>query len=158
MCIYVYIHAWTCIHCYMDVSKSPRGPYLFIFLDPDPKRLAFHIERFSGVVLLLVTSDDVFRMQLLPQVQRGRSRNLWWTFSWNHGMEWWNAGFPMFSMKNWSSLCTLVITQEPFCNVMWILNFAERSPNYLETQTRDIFVGQGASAWLTHISSVITLR
>lgn len=30
-------------------------------------RLAFHIERFSGVVLLLVTSDDVFRMQLLPQ-------------------------------------------------------------------------------------------
>jgi hypothetical protein len=61
----------------MDESKSSRGPYLFFFLDPDPKRLAFHIERFSGVVLLLVTSDDVFRMQLLPQVQWGRSRNLW---------------------------------------------------------------------------------
>ncbi|CAL1132542.1 unnamed protein product [Cladocopium goreaui] len=36
-------------------------------LDSAFQQLAFHIERFSGVVLLLVTSDDVFRMQLLPQ-------------------------------------------------------------------------------------------
>ena len=36
-------------------------------LDTTFQQLAFHIERFSGVVLLLVTSDDVFRLQLLPQ-------------------------------------------------------------------------------------------
>ncbi|CAE7387875.1 cdc48 [Symbiodinium sp. CCMP2456] len=36
-------------------------------LDTTFQQLAFHIERFSGVVLLLVTSEDVFRLQLLPQ-------------------------------------------------------------------------------------------
>ncbi|CAK9070872.1 Probable flavin-containing monooxygenase 1, partial [Durusdinium trenchii] len=38
-----------------------------IGLDSAFQQLAFHISRFAGVVLLLVTSEDLFRMQLLPQ-------------------------------------------------------------------------------------------
>lgn len=35
-------------------------------LDSTFQQLAFHMERFNGVVLLLVTSEDAFRLQLLP--------------------------------------------------------------------------------------------
>ena len=43
-------------------------------LDTTFQQLAFHIERFSGVVLLLVTSEDVFRLQLLPQARHGHRK------------------------------------------------------------------------------------
>ncbi|CAJ1357307.1 unnamed protein product, partial [Effrenium voratum] len=44
--------------CFLDDSET---------LDSTFQQLSFHIERFSGVVLLLVTCEDLFRMQLLPQ-------------------------------------------------------------------------------------------
>ena len=56
--IYIYIDIYIIV-CVFDIRTCLALP-----------RLSFHIERFSGVVLLLVTCEDLFRMQLLPQDAR----------------------------------------------------------------------------------------